>query len=77
MLQSNSWLIVVLITDVFGQTARFNTPGAVSLENWSPRLDATVAELDQDPVLLAKTKTLTRLIEEAKRGAARRGMASA
>jgi len=65
-----------MITDLFGQTARFNTPGAVSLENWSRRLDATVAELDQDPALLAKTKTFARLIEETKRGAGPREAAN-
>ena len=76
VLESNSWLAVVMITDLFGQTARFNTPGAVSLENWSRRLDATVAELDQDPALLAKTKTFARLIEETKRGAGPREAAN-
>jgi 4-alpha-glucanotransferase len=74
VLESNSWLVVVMITDVFGQVARFNTPGSVGPENWSHRLETTVAELDKDAVLLAKTKTFSRLIEEAKRGAALRGM---
>jgi 4-alpha-glucanotransferase len=66
--QSHSRLVVVMITDVFGQTARFNTPGAVSDENWSTRMKQTVAGLDQDPALLAKTKTFTRLMQEAGRG---------
>jgi 4-alpha-glucanotransferase len=66
--QSNSWLAVVMITDVFGQIARFNTPGAVGDENWSNRMDQTVNELDQDPALLAKTKTFARLMQEAGRG---------
>jgi 4-alpha-glucanotransferase len=69
VLQSNSWLVVVMITDVFGQTMRFNTPGTVTPENWSLRLPKTVKELDQDPVLLAKIKTYSRLAREAKRGA--------
>ena len=66
--QSNSRFVVVMITDVFGQTARFNTPGAVSDENWSTRMEQTVAGLDQDPGLLAKTETFTRLMQEAGRG---------
>jgi 4-alpha-glucanotransferase len=69
VLQSNSWLVVVMITDVFGQLIRFNTPGTVTPENWSLRLPKTVKELDQDPVLLAKIKTYSRLAHEAKRGA--------
>jgi 4-alpha-glucanotransferase len=57
-----------MITDVFGLTARFNTPGAVSDENWSNRMAQTVAELDQEPAILTKTKTFTRLMQEAGRG---------
>jgi 4-alpha-glucanotransferase len=72
VLQSNSWLVVVMITDVFGQLIRFNTPGTVSPDNWSLRLPKTVKELDEDPVLLARTKTYSRLAREAKRGAATR-----
>jgi 4-alpha-glucanotransferase len=71
VLQSNSWLVVVMITDVLGQLTRFNTPGTVSPDNWSLRLPKTVKELDKDPVLLARTKTYSRLACEAKRGAVR------
>ena len=53
VLQSPSWLAVFQITDVFGMTARFNTPGSVAATNWSYRLPHTVKELDEDPVLLA------------------------
>ncbi len=66
--QSNSWLVVLMITDVFGQTFRFNTPGSVSDENWTTRMDRTVNELDQDPAMLARTNTVTRLMREAGRG---------
>jgi 4-alpha-glucanotransferase len=71
VLQSNSWLVVVMITDVFGQLIRFNTPGTVSPDNWSLRLPKTVKELDKDPVLLARTETYSRLAREAKRGPAK------
>jgi len=67
VLQSASWLAVIMITDVFGQTARFNTPGSVSPDNWSTRVSRTVASLDNDPALLARTKTFSRLVAEAKR----------
>ena len=53
VLQSPSWLAVFQITDVFGMTARFNTPGSVAPTNWSYRLPQTVKELDEDPVLAA------------------------
>jgi 4-alpha-glucanotransferase len=67
VLRSNSWLVVVMITDVFGQLLRFNIPGTVSPDNWSLRLPKTVKELDKDPVLLARTRSYSRLAREAGR----------
>lgn len=67
VLESNSWLAVFQIQDVFGQTERFNTPGSVAAANWSHRLPQTVKQLDADPRLLAKTKMFSRLAKEAGR----------
>ena len=67
VLQSPSWLAVFQITDVFGMTARFNTPGSVSQGNWSYRLPNTVKELDEDPVLLAQAEMFSRLAQESGR----------
>jgi 4-alpha-glucanotransferase len=67
VLQSNSWLAVFQITDVFGMTDRFNTPGSVSNTNWTYRLPQTVAELDEDPVLLAQTNMFSRIARESGR----------
>jgi 4-alpha-glucanotransferase len=67
VLNSNSWLAVLMITDVFGAEGRFNVPGAVSEGNWSYRLDKTVAELDEDPQLLHKTQIFTKLVKESHR----------
>ena len=67
VMQSNSWLVIFQITDVFGQTARFNTPGSTSLANWSYRLPQTVPQLDEDPSLLAKAKMFSRLARESGR----------
>jgi len=68
LLQSNSWLAVVMITDVFAQLTRFNTPGSISADNWSTRLPCTVKELDQDPLLLARASTFSTLVRESGRG---------
>ena len=67
ILQSNSWLAVFMITDVFGQTARFNVPGAVAVTNWSHRLPQTVKQLDRDPQRLAQTEKFSRLACESGR----------
>jgi len=67
VLQSNSWLVVVMITDVFGLQTRFNTPGSVSADNWSQRLPRTVKQMDEDPAWLDLTQTFARLVREARR----------
>lgn len=69
VMQSPSWLVVFQITDVFGMTARFNTPGSVAATNWSYRLPYTVKQLDEDPVLLEQTRMFSRLARETGRGA--------
>ena len=67
VLGSNSWLAIFMLTDIFGQETRFNVPGSVAESNWSARLDKTIAELDKDPGLLAKTQLVERLIKETRR----------
>jgi 4-alpha-glucanotransferase len=67
VLDSNSWLAIFQITDVFAQTERFNTPGTISAANWSHRLAQTVKQLDEDPQLLAKAKMFARLAQKAGR----------
>ena len=67
VMQSNSWLAVFQITDVFGMTARFNTPGSVAATNWSYRLPQTVKQLDADPALLTKAKMFSRLAKDSGR----------
>ena len=67
VLQSNSWLAIFQITDVFAQPERFNTPGSTSHANWSHRLAQTVKQLDQNPQLAAKAKMFSRLVRESGR----------
>jgi len=67
LFQSSSWLAVLMITDVFAQTARFNVPGPMAETNWAERIDRPISQLDHDPALLAKTQMIERLLREAGR----------
>jgi 4-alpha-glucanotransferase len=67
VMESRSWLAVFQIQDVFAQTERFNTPGSVSGSNWTHRLSQTVRQLDADPLLLARTKMVSRAARESGR----------
>jgi 4-alpha-glucanotransferase len=65
---TNSWLAVLMITDVFATTQRFNIPGAVSEANWSQRLLGTPADWRADPALSAQAQRVAALIHASGRG---------
>lgn len=67
LLGSNSWLVVLMITDVFATTQRFNVPGAVSETNWSQRLLGTCAEWRRDPDLNATATRVAALVHASGR----------
>lgn len=67
VLYSRSWLAIFQITDLFGITPRFNTPGSVSPTNWTYRLPQTITELDKDAVFLRRSEMFTRLARESGR----------
>lgn len=46
LLRCNSWLVIPMITDILGEEARFNVPGAAGEGNWTARLDVPVSMLD-------------------------------
>jgi 4-alpha-glucanotransferase len=69
VLRSPSWLTVFQITDIYAMTARFNTPGSVSPNNWTHRLPQTVNELDEDPILLTQAEMFSRIAKETGRSA--------
>jgi 4-alpha-glucanotransferase len=62
LFQSNAWLAVVMITDVFGETTRFNVPGAVADSNWSNRVTGTPEAWSKDPARSAKMARIHALI---------------
>lgn len=43
---SNSWLAVHMISDLLGNTDRFNTPGSVDQANWTQRIPCAIEDLD-------------------------------
>ena len=69
LMQSRSWIVVFQITDVFGQSDRFNVPGSTADSNWSHRLSHTVRELDRHPHLHQRARTFSRLARESGRTA--------
>lgn len=46
LFESNSWLAVNMITDLFGTDERFNVPGAAGKENWTERFPVPIRQWD-------------------------------
>jgi 4-alpha-glucanotransferase len=42
---SNSWIAVVMLTDLLGRKYRFNVPGTATGSNWTRRMQRTVSQL--------------------------------
>jgi 4-alpha-glucanotransferase len=67
LLQSRSWLVVFMITDLFAREERFNVPGATGDENWTQRMHVPIHDLNRQPQT-RWLKSLLRLTGRAIRG---------
>ncbi len=67
LFQSNAWIAVAMITDLFGSSKRFNVPGAVNDSNWSERLNRTVAQWRKNPEVVEKMARIREFIERSGR----------
>jgi 4-alpha-glucanotransferase len=64
---SNSWIAIVMITDLLGSTQRFNVPGAIADANWSARLSQTARAMSRDAAVVEKVARVKRMIRESGR----------
>lgn len=67
LLEANSFLSIIMITDLLGIDLRFNVPGPVAETNWSERLPYTVDQLHNEPSLEHIRAFLKRTIIATKR----------
>lgn len=67
LFNSNAWLAVVMITDLFGSTQRFNVPGAVADSNWSERLPNGPRAWSRDARLQARLKRINAVLSRSGR----------
>lgn len=69
LFSARSALAMVLVTEVFGERTRINTPGTVGPQNWTYRLPATLEGLERDAHLRGRLETVGALLREAGRSA--------
>ena len=67
LLSARSSLAMVLVTEIFGERTRINTPNTVGPHNWTYRLPAPLERLEQDDRLRARLEMFGELIRGASR----------
>jgi len=68
LMEGNSWLAILMITDLFGMKIRFNVPGPVAESNWSERLPFNIDEIDGDEHRKSVGIFISQLITDSRRG---------
>jgi 4-alpha-glucanotransferase len=71
LFQSESWIAIVMITDLLARKDRFNVPGTAVKSNWSRRMQKTVAGLEASPTIRKRMRIIRELLEKAGRAEAR------
>ena len=67
LFRSESWIAVVMITDLLGRKDRFNVPGMAMDSNWTRRLHTTVAKLGGGRALRRQLELVHALLEKSGR----------
>ena len=67
LFQSNSWIAVVMITDLLERKDRFNVPGTAASENWTRRIPANVANLRDSRDVRRRMKLVRDLLKKTDR----------
>ena len=63
LFRSESWLAIVMITDLLGRKDRFNVPGTATASNWSRRLHTTVRKLGGGQALREQLRVIRDLLQ--------------
>ena len=63
----NSWLVIVMITDLLARKDRFNTPGMATSSNWTRRMRHDVQKLQTSRAVKQKMRLLRSLLEQTGR----------
>ncbi len=67
LFNSNSWLAIVMITDLLARKDRFNVPGTAVATNWARRLSKTVSEMRTSRTVRRRMKMIRELLEKSGR----------
>src|SRR5438477_2343574 len=64
LFRSESWIAIVMITDLLARKDRFNIPGTTGRSNWSRRMQKTGAGLEASPTIQRRIRIIRELLEK-------------
>ncbi|HSV64207.1 MAG TPA: 4-alpha-glucanotransferase, partial [Chthoniobacterales bacterium] len=67
LFRCESWLALVMITDLLARKDRFNVPGTAASSNWSRRMAKTIADLKKSPRVRQRMQLIHSLLEKTGR----------
>jgi 4-alpha-glucanotransferase len=67
LFRCESWITLVMITDLLARKDRFNVPGTATSTNWSRRMTKTVAELKKSRKVRKRMQQIRELLEKTGR----------
>jgi len=67
LFNSNSWIAIVMITDLLARKDRFNVPGTAATTNWTRRLPKTISQMRESHSVRRKMRLIRELLEKSGR----------
>jgi 4-alpha-glucanotransferase len=67
LFRCESWIALVMITDLLARKDRFNVPGTAASSNWSRRMWKTVRGLKESPSVRRRMRVIRELLEKSGR----------
>ena len=67
LFKSNSWIAIVMITDLLVRKYRFNVPGTAASSNWTRRMQRSVAQLRSSRKERARMRLIRELLKKSGR----------
>jgi 4-alpha-glucanotransferase len=67
LFRCNSWIAIVMITDLLARTYRFNIPGTKASLNWTRRMQRSISQLRSSPKEQRRMQLIHELLVKAGR----------
>jgi 4-alpha-glucanotransferase len=67
LFRCESWIALVMITDLMARKDRFNVPGTAASSNWSRRMAKSIADLKKGPRVQRRMRLIRELLEKTGR----------